>query len=395
MASETRSPADDRSSIDRRVEAIDAALLEGPVRSVLGDPSARVVEWRHEPVGYDFLNPSSGGVYRFEGTATGTGRAVPWRLVLKVTRSAAGLADESPLPPGLAAVRDEAVRWDRELRAYESGFLAALDGDLVAAACHGGGREDDDTGWLWLEDLGGAAEVWSLGDWERVGRALGAFNGRFLAGRVPDHDWLGRRWLRVWSTQLTPYHFGRQLPGGAAWDAPLAREAYPVALQDRLARLWGGRDALLRAVEALPQTCCHLDAHRRNLFLRAAGGATQVVAIDWGLVGLAPAGEEIASTLVGTVASGELPARDAAGLASVLYDAYLGGLREAGWAGDERDVRLAFAAAAGLRAFSILRLDVAEGAASAEAAAVLADAATLAGLLVELGDEARALCAGR
>ena len=39
--------------------------------------------------------------------------------------------------------------------------------------------------------------MWSLGDWERVCQAPGAFNGRFLAGRAPGRDWLGRRWLRA------------------------------------------------------------------------------------------------------------------------------------------------------------------------------------------------------
>jgi hypothetical protein len=52
-----RDGARDRSSIDRRVEAVDDAGLEGPVGSVLGDPSARVTSWRHERVAYDFLNP--------------------------------------------------------------------------------------------------------------------------------------------------------------------------------------------------------------------------------------------------------------------------------------------------------------------------------------------------
>jgi mannose-6-phosphate isomerase-like protein (cupin superfamily) len=60
----TRYRVEDRSYIDRRVEAIDEVLLEVPVRSVLRDPAARVTGWRRERIAYDFLNPSSGGLLR-------------------------------------------------------------------------------------------------------------------------------------------------------------------------------------------------------------------------------------------------------------------------------------------------------------------------------------------
>jgi hypothetical protein len=326
------------------------ADLEGPVRSVLGDPGAQVEEWRSEPVAYDFLNPSSGGVYRVAGTACG--RA--WRLVLKVTQAPQGVA------PELAEVLREAVRWDRELHAYESGFLGRLDGGIVAAACHGSARRGDATGWLWLEDLGGAPAPSSLVDWSRVASALGGFNGGFLGrGAVPDEPWLGRRWLRVWVTQVTPQSF---------WEPSRVPAEHP--LRERLLALWAARETLLAAVEALQPTCCHLDAHHRNLFLRE----DDVVAIDWGVVGLAPPGEELASTLVGTVASGEFPAEDVRELAEALYDPYLEGLRAAGWRGDQRDVRLAFAAAGGRRVF-----------------AVLAGPAPLAAFLLDLGEEAMSL----
>ena len=151
------------------------------------------------------------------------------------------------------------------------------------------------------------------------------------------------------------------------------------------------RERWLGAVEVLPRTVSHLDAHRRNLFLRG----DELVAIDWGLLGLAAPGEEIASTLMGTIASGELPVDQASGLAGVLYDGYLAGLRDAGWRGVEADVRLAFTAAAALRAFSIVRLDVADAARASmdEAAATLTCSATLAGLLLDLGDEVHALLA--
>ena len=163
VKSRTHHRVDERSYIDRRVEAVDAAQLEGPVRSVLRDPATHVTGWRHQRIAYDFLNPSSGGIYRFAGTPEAPGHLVTWALVLKVTRAAETLEHDTPVAQDLAQSTSEAVLWDRELLAYESGFIAGLRGDLVAAACHGGVRNDDDTCWLWLEDLGaGEQPEWSL-----------------------------------------------------------------------------------------------------------------------------------------------------------------------------------------------------------------------------------------
>jgi hypothetical protein len=365
---------DDRGYIDRRIAAIGAEELAEPVRSLLGDAAARVTSWRHAPVGYDFLNPTSGGVYRFTGTADGLAGESSWRLVLKVTRSAASLVHDAPLPADL----DTAVRWDRELLAYETGFLASLRGELVAARCHGGTRHEDGTGWLWLEEVVDEGEhAWTLDRWAHVARVLGTFNGAY-ASAPPAHEWLGERWLRVWVTQVTPFSFGASLPQADAWDGPRARAGYPASVRERLAALWADAEAMIAAVETLPRTLSHLDSHRRNLFW--SGGA--VVAIDWGLLGLAAPGEEIASTLLGTVGSGEAPVEEARDLTDALYTGYLEGLHASGWRGDVRDVRAALTVAAALRSFAAVRFDDSE---------TVERAAAFTSFLLDLGDEAREL----
>ena len=373
--------------------ALTAAELEPPVRRALGEPDARVRSWDVAPVAYDFLNPSSGGVYRVAGTATARGGARAWQLVLKVTRSPAGVEGVPELPPADARRHREAIRWDRELLAYESGFLEQLDGRLVAARCFGGERGPGDVSRLWLEDLTPLqAASWGDAEWTLVARALGELNGRALVAGPPAFDWLGREWLRVWTTLITPGLPGVAVPPDGAWRHPLVRSAYPEALRRGLRGVWEARERLLRAVDALPRTVAHLDAHRRNLFLRREGGEPRVVAIDWGLLGLAAPGEEIAATLVGTLASGERPVDEARDFAELLFASYLAGLQEAGWRGREADARLGFTAAAGLRAASVAGLHaVADGRPDDEAAASLAVAAALVRVLVELGEEALAL----
>lgn len=384
MAGGARHHVDDYAYIDTRIAAIDAHALAEPVRRLLGDPGARVTQWRQEPIGYDFLNPSSGGVYRFAGEADGAAGGSSWRLILKVTRSAEDLEHHAPLPAELERAMASAIRWDRELLAYETGFLASLEGDLVAARSHGGARHDDGTAWLWLEEVaddGGCA--WSLDRWSHVAHALGTFNGSY-AHDTPRHAWLGDDWLRVWVTQITPFSFGTALTPGA-WDDPRVRAAFPDGTRERLASLWADAVTLIAAVETLPRVLSHLDSHRRNLFWRNG----EVVAIDWGLLGLAAPGEEVASTLVGTVGSGEVPIEQARPLADALYAPYVEGLRSAGWRGDERGVRAAFTAAATLRSFAATRLELLVHGDADPAA--LERAAAFTSFLLDLGDEARTL----
>ena len=59
---------------------------------------------------------------------------------------------------------------------------------------------------------------------------------------------------------------------------------------------------LLAALDKLPQTFCHLDAYRPNLFLRRdADGSNQTVAVDWAFTGIASVGEEIANLLAASL----------------------------------------------------------------------------------------------
>jgi hypothetical protein len=80
----------------------------------------------------------------------------------------------------------------------------------------------------------------------------------------------------------------------------------------------------------------------------AADGREQTVAIDWDSVGLSALGEDaghlFALALVLSSGAPDAVAR----LHDAIWGGYLAGLRAAGWRGDERAVRYAFAANAAL-----------------------------------------------
>jgi hypothetical protein len=148
---------------------------------------------------------------------------------------------------------------------------------------------------------------------------------------------------------------------------------------------------------------CHGDADRRNLFTRTTAGITETVAIDWGCAGPRAVGTDLTSLVFGSMmwardrAPVELPALD-----GHCFTGYLAGLRAAGWTGDERLVRLGFAATAALQ-FCVLAAAIIWGFASdderprIEAAvgmsleAILDRHAAMQPFVLDLADEARTL----
>jgi hypothetical protein len=144
----------------------------------------------------------------------------------------------------------------------------------------------------------------------------------------------------------------------------------------------------------------HGDLHRRNVLLPA--GVDDVVALDWGFCGPAPLGADLAELVVGPTWFCDLEIADFAAAEEVAFDAFRRGLADAGWHGDERLLRLGYAAHAGLRTgacmpgWAVFMLGP-ERAASSEilfgrpVADILAAWTELAELTLDLADEAAAL----
>jgi thiamine kinase-like enzyme len=114
-------------------------------------------------------------------------------------------------------------------------------------------------------------------------------------------------------------------------------------------RLWTERHRLSDALEALPQTFCHLDAIRNNLVLSARDDAEQTIALDWEWTGIAGVGEELAPLVAGSLAMLNVEASHAGPLDTIAFPAYLEGLRAAGWQGPADAARFGYVASAALR----------------------------------------------
>lgn len=383
----------------RPAHSSDWGAVMAVMRRVIGDDAATLREWRSDPIRVAAGSGFTAGVYRVSGTASAGGNIKSWSAVCKVVRRPAG-ADAYDDPAGTPY-------WRREACVYESGLLADMPaGGISAPRCVTVVARDEDTTEIWLEDLPNVApSPWPPALYRRTARRLGRFNGAYLGARpLPSEAWLAIHPLRAWvADQRTYVALVRR---DDLWQHPLLLEAFPRSVRVRLLRLWQERRRFLAALAALPQTLCHFDAAPHNLHLvRDAGGVERLIAIDWEMAGIAAIGEEIGIAATATVLRGVLEAGAIRQIHELLFDGYLEGLRDAGWHGDRRLVRLGFAANAALR--WVFRAPALREIAEPERRAreehrwgrpfeeLLAGRAALTYALLDLADEARTLLAER
>ena len=314
-----------------QLEAIDQATLTPLVQSALDSDTVEVIDWGYEPVHAGI--GAGTAVYRFSGQGRDQDRTVPWSLILKVVSPEGG--------------SDDVSAWNyykREADAYRSGWFDDLPGGMTAPRCFGVVEHPEGTCWMWLEDIRDMFDSqWPLEHYGVVARHLGQFNGAYLVDRPqPNWSWLSSNWIRKYVEGSAP----AIEPLRYSLAHPLVRRWFPGDDSDRFFRLWAERELYLDALDRLPQTICHLDIFRRNLFARrTAGDQDQTVAVDWAFVGRGPIGADINPLIYASVVFYAVGLDKAQELEGIVFENYLEGLRDSGWRGDPRQVRLGYAAA--------------------------------------------------
>ena len=316
--------------IEGQLQGIDGTTLTPLVQRALGHGDVEVGEWCCRPI-YGGVEMAS-SLYRFSGSALAAGAVIPWTLILKIVQA----------PPGESSDPQGVTYWKREALAYQSGLLSDLPGGLTAPRCYAA-VERDGAYWVWMEEVRDEiGEKWPLEHYGTVARCLGRFNGAYLMGQpLPAHPWLTRKWLRQYVEQAGPA-VALLLN---SMDHPLIRRALPGFNAEFIQRAWNERYAILEAIERLPQTFCHLDAFRRNLFSRrTVEGGDQTVAVDWSYMGIASVGEELAPLVGASIGFYAVMPADALRLEQIALEGYLAGLSDAGWQGNPDQVRFSYAA---------------------------------------------------
>ncbi len=310
--------------------------------AVLGrDPGRHSVT----PLLHNVGNQVTGGIWRYTGDG--------WSAICKLITPGSTAAGHWPT----STQPEHWNYWAREPNAYRCGLPAtAYEGTGIAGPALVAAVDRADGVALWLEDVSGTAgDHWTVDQVAAFAQRLGRGQGSYLAGRpLPDLSWLSRRWLRQY-VESKPVD-GSVLHDNVPWQLPQIAAAYD-GLRPGLTRLWDERGQLLQVLEALPQTLCHLDVWPNNLI--ESGG--RHVLLDWAFVGLGAVGEDPGNLVPDCIWDGFLPVEALPELAERVWLAYLAGLREAGWVGDERLARLGFTAGgavkyAWLAEFSIRRM---------------------------------------
>jgi len=290
--------------------AVDPATLDDVVRAAVGVSGARVTSWSVSALPSGMGNPTTSGLARYTGLAECDGVELPWSAVRKDLR----LPQE---PPGLAAPRHP-VYWRREVAAYDSGFLVDLPGGALAPRPLHVDDSGADTATLWLEDVGRMDRPWGESSRRAAILHLARFHAAYLTGTpIPGYPWMGLHVARQWLDALRPV-----AERGLAAVRGTSRALAP------LVTLLDDPAPALQALESAPQTLCHHDPNPDNLLVRSADGDTQLVAIDWQMMGRGPIGEDIAQFLSGLM--GSAPSEDREHLESAALAAYHRALMAAG-----------------------------------------------------------------
>lgn len=378
---------------------LDEDALTPVVRAAIRSRDAALIDWEVQPLGFTDVHFGAGKLFLVTGTAGDRGSSRAWSVVLKpVARE----DDARAMDPSEAP--DDYAYWKREPLAFASGILDRLPGGLAAPTCFGVTERRPDLFWIWLEHLPDN-HVWPLERYRNAARHLGAFNGAYLAGTpTPAVGWLA-------STKSVQSYWGASHPfmdtaieflhTRAMWRSDEIRRALDPLNLEALAAFFADQDRYVEKLESMPQTFCHNDALRPNLFAgRGPGGADRTIAVDWQVAGHGPIGGELAMLVAGSVLFLKVAAADIEELAALAWGGYMTGLDDAGCRVDERTVRFGFAASIALRCGLLAAIwlrnaledpVLVEQIWSRPASEVLAQNALLAGYLDQRAAEAREL----
>ena len=321
------------------------AVLPGPAEisavaeaSGLEDPQQ--LSWSVDAIDHANLIDTTGGLFHVHGHAGDTDAPADWSCVVKVVQRSEVSECDAPT---------SWCYWHREAAFYSSDLPPSLPAPLRVPHCYAV-TERSTSCWVWMERVADdLVETWRQDDYHRVAVAAGESAGTHLArGGPPSRPWLVQGFLRsvladggLWSG------FMSRESADSVWTLPLVQESFGSVDNERYDLLWARRRDLLDVLDRLPQTLCHNDFHRRNVLLPQDETRSPVV-VDWAFTGTGGIATDAAHLTSGTLFFCDVDIQQAQVLDATVFDGYLEGLRRSGWSGDERLVRLGFAASIAL-----------------------------------------------
>ena len=305
------------------LRTLDTTVLGDVVRQDQQEPDLEITEWTVKTLSTKGIK-NTDGLFLFSGKARAGESVRLWSVVLKILKK-----------PDDAQEPHELWYWKREVPAAQTGLLTGLPGPVAAPRFYGI-TEYEDSAWMWMEHIHEAREgIWALEDYAFAARQLGQFNGAYLTRTpVPTEAWFCQSLARQWTEVLNPEH---------AWENPFVNRYFSPEVRTRVTQLWSERERFYNALGRLPQIFSHFDCQRRNLLIRQApAGQQELVAIDWAWCGTGPVGGEMYALIGGSSLLFEWEPLRLHELEEAAFEAYVTGLRDAGWHGDADLARLGY-----------------------------------------------------
>ncbi len=230
----------------------------------------------------------------------------------------------------------------REVEVYRSELFADICGGVRAARCFAIQRLQD-LELLWLEDLSEAPQPpWSSEQLIESARHFGQFNAYWPDDRLPQVTWLQYQSMQDAFIRRPAFQRAFELLPERRQE-PLIREFAPTNEVDKVLRLWHNCHELLRKGDEMPKGVSHLDCHPKNLFpMYDDNGLSYTVGVDWTMAGIASLGIDVGHMLSSPLTWLEISPNEAQALCEPMFDAYIAGLRNSGWADNVDHVRIVY-----------------------------------------------------
>jgi hypothetical protein len=305
------------------------------LRQVLDTDADPLHGWTATEIGRS-AGTSTAGIYRIAGNALTAAGEQPWSAVVKVIG-----------PPRISGREFDWASGQRELAVYQSGLFASAQSRVRSARCYAL-ETWQDLHFIWLEDLSAAPHPpWLPEYFVHTAQDFGQFNGQWSGSSLPEWTWLNPAGLR--SKYRNPGHADVFSRLSVLQEDALGRLALPADVFAQLPQLWIDGEELLAKVEATSKCLCHRDCHAKNLFpMPDTGAGRYTIAVDWDQTGIEYLGADIGLLLSAATKWLELPIEQAAALVDPVFDAYLTGLAESGWSGNEDEVQLTYLTCLGM-----------------------------------------------
>jgi hypothetical protein len=311
---------------------VDEDTLTSVIRVAFETPRAEILSYISKSLSFE---TDCSTVFRFSGEASQDGRAFPWSIILKTAMV--------PKDPG----KQQYWRyWKREGLFYRSRLARESDLGLAVPRCFKIVEYCGSAIWIWLEDIHETCGwKWPLKRFEVAARHLGQFNGSFLNQKsLMSYRFLARPYRPSFVEAVPKSVAGLQQFFGRSRLSSF----FPEEKAADLIYLARKRDELVRRLQTFPQTFCHMDAHRGNLFARKTDSGDTTVAIDWAHAGVAPLGADLDPLISLSYLFNETQ-WGLEDLDEHIFRGYIQGLRDIGWKGDWRICRFGYVASTAVR----------------------------------------------